>query len=108
MIKNVGLINQAPTKYKSNPCKSAVEEVFEPEIHIMPVGVSSLFVLKTMSLVRVKHEFKFFAEVYEFVDQLHAVLIVKFERSDPDVPMFILPFLFFQEAVRSRREFSIP
>jgi hypothetical protein len=61
---------------KVSCCQSAVEEVLEPEIHIMSVGVSSLFVLKTMSLVRVKHEFKFFAEVYEFVDQLHAILQV--------------------------------
>ena len=64
-------------------CKSTVEEVLEPEIHIMSVGVSSLFVLKTMSLTRVKHEFKFFAEVYEFVDQLHAILHVNIIIHDP-------------------------
>ncbi len=40
----------------------------------MSVGVSSLFAPITVSLVRVKHEFKFLAEVYELIDQLHAVL----------------------------------
>ncbi len=83
-------MNQAPVKRKIfyrwdliSPCKSVVEEVPEPEIYIMPVGVSSLFVLKTMSLVRLKHEFKFLAEVYEFVDQLHAILQVNVIIHDP-------------------------
>lgn len=50
--------------------------MLEPEVNIMLVGVVSLLVPEAVPLVRIEHEFEFFSEVDELIDQLNGILHV--------------------------------
>ena len=55
-------------EYQSFCSESAVEEVLEPEIHKMSVGMLSLLSSVAVSLVGIGHEMECFAQVDEFID----------------------------------------
>lgn len=42
--------------------------MFEPEIHVMPVGMGPFLTAEAVSLVGIEHESEFFAEVHELID----------------------------------------